>query len=723
MAIDTISFPTFDPVTGFPTIDGFTGNLDPGVITTSAEAGYAVGGRLTWGGGAGYPPFAYQCVHANITNPAAHGLSVSPGHYLILGFFCTYDYSFDLQDGIVICLTPDETGSDHSRARRIDLFPLRTNIGAGEASQPENTPNFQNPGDNYHARLDRAPRAATFYRGLSDGTWESIAVTASNFHSRAASWVPSTQAATSVGTQTISSTASPFNVSDGSRFPAGGGAFTAATTGGGTITVSFTERSGNTLNGCRAIAGSGGTVGPGTTIRLVDGGWSVELLIPMSAANGSPDTWVDIPGRFRMYFNLLRYGATSPPGVNPPQGAYNAQYRFPIPDVSDPGDPSRLLTGVVDSELAVPLGWYGVAEVPAITGTNTGEGVRFANESLPELSVGVRHPGSGMLTGTIYGSSGPSDNELVAMIESNDASHSFSGVTAEFRFAKWGIPSPAWGDWDPASSHGAGAASSVSLPAAPSGGVSSAEITQSWPRSSVPADYAANMGHHCMWVRLDSPNAVNFVQAGARRNLNFAQLSEHEATATVSGKGYNARGTMEMLLLPHVRQIGFWSENRESVRTYRETDLRRKGIAGWVVVVESLLRTDEWLEIEGVKSRVCDPSPGQFALVALHDDPKDVMHFRLEGKELRGKGGGYVLRLEADTEVELRVRARTTPEGEVGFEEPEVEPDRPEDTDKPDKPGENDKPRKFPPSCALSLLTAGAALAAPFALARRWRRR
>ncbi len=62
----TVAFGDFDPVTGPPTIDGWTGNEDPGVVTDFAEAGYATGGRLTYGGGAAVPPVAFQCVHMTV---------------------------------------------------------------------------------------------------------------------------------------------------------------------------------------------------------------------------------------------------------------------------------------------------------------------------------------------------------------------------------------------------------------------------------------------------------------------------------------------------------------------------------------------------------------------------------------------------------------------------------------------------------------------------------
>src|SRR4051812_28222790 len=123
MAIfDTISFPDFDPVTGRPTLDGWTGNTDPGLSAVNfPEAGYATAGRVTYSGGARVPPVAFQCIRADIDN--TWGLPVKPGSYLVMGFFCSFDPTFDAADGITLAILPDFATKTHTTARRIDLLP------------------------------------------------------------------------------------------------------------------------------------------------------------------------------------------------------------------------------------------------------------------------------------------------------------------------------------------------------------------------------------------------------------------------------------------------------------------------------------------------------------------------------------------------------------------------------------------------------------------------
>src|SRR5262245_56367295 len=122
---DTMSFPDYDPVTGQPTFDGWTGNTDPGVATTLAESGFAVADRLTFAGGSLFPPVGFQC--EKITNPSGQ----PAGHYVAFSFFCTFDVSFDTEDVVVIDVLA--TPGDATTARRITIFPNTTGVGAGDA--------------------------------------------------------------------------------------------------------------------------------------------------------------------------------------------------------------------------------------------------------------------------------------------------------------------------------------------------------------------------------------------------------------------------------------------------------------------------------------------------------------------------------------------------------------------------------------------------------------
>src|SRR4051794_6560915 len=109
MTFDTLSFPNRDSVTGSPTIDGWTGNLDAGVTAKFTDSGWANGGRISYEGGGDVPPAAIQCARMEVTAPTVLGpdatgvnQTVPPGEYLAIGFFCTNDYTFDPQDGVTI---------------------------------------------------------------------------------------------------------------------------------------------------------------------------------------------------------------------------------------------------------------------------------------------------------------------------------------------------------------------------------------------------------------------------------------------------------------------------------------------------------------------------------------------------------------------------------------------------------------------------------------------
>jgi hypothetical protein len=655
MAIETVSFPSWDPVTGFPKIDGWTGNVDPGVITTQAEAGFAPGGRIAWGAGVEFPPVAFQCVYADVK--ATMNLPVTPGKYIVLGIFCTYDYSFDDEDCIVICFAEGPTGTDHTEARRLDIFPLTEGIGAGSAMEMENNPLLENSApNNYHVRMARSVPNVNYWQGNSDGTWTSMAVTDANFHRKAASWIPSgaTTKTPKVGSQVLSSaTPSSFQVTNAGKFPSSPGLFTVV---GAAATVAYTGKTGNTLEGCTLMPPGTPdvTVGPDSSIQITDNSWSIEILIPAEAALGAPNNaWIDLKGQFRMYSNLLRW-------TGPPDDHVAAQYRFPIPDPI--GDDPRLLTGALDNDTKIPLEWYGIAEVPAITGTNSTLGVRFQTPNQPVSSVGVRHPSSGnTLTSKLYGPAGTEDNVLVAKIANNDPAHKWTGVTAEFRFADWGIPAPDWGAWDPADAHDADPSTSVSLLA----GNTIAEITADWLHGNVPKQFAGNNGHHCMWVRLDTDGSgpVNFAQSGARRNMDFVQLSDHEAVATISGRGYRKppSGVHQLVLFPHIRLMDS-GRRRQGERPSRGF----KAEQVWMWFVEGFLKTGETIRIGRQTAEVLDPTPGEFGLVATHAVLTDVLHFELEAPGLRQVGRGYEIDVPYDGEVRIVTRLRASPDRE-GF--------------------------------------------------------
>jgi hypothetical protein len=689
MAIfDTVTFAEIDGVTGAPTFDGWTGDVDPGVTTNKAESGYAVGGRLTYSGGAGFPPVAVQALRMNVGIESP--LGVAAGSYLAMSFFCTYDFTFDNDDAVVIALmpaplpTPAPANPPYTSQRRIDIFPVHNVDGAGGAGAPTTTLPGSG-GTDYDARLSQSERQFVVWAGVAPtggappDRWQTMAVTRSNFLVRTASWRPSTLSTkTTAATPVSTATAADVPVVDASRFPPSGEFQTVVGTQPN-ATLAYTGRStttgANKLTGCKVVSGTGGTIASGESVKLLDVGWSLEVLIPTTAALGTnaadPNglTWIDLQKEFGLYLNLVRFSRTAPSGTPITSGYYASQYRFPLLDATA----NQPFVKTLDTKTAIEPSWYGVGLIPALGASNRATGVRFQNYQVSELSIGVKHPSTGdLLTRKIFGQNGTEDNTLAAEIENINPAASAPDVTAEFRFANWGIGSLNFGDWDPASAHGADPATSVTLGPGTAAAPTRNTITQKWARANVPTDYQANMGHHCMWVRLTSPSGVGFIQAGARANLDFENLSDAELAATVSGKGHAppaSGGRHQFLLFPHVREvrplqpddnggeIGLIAHERLGISAATPTQT-------WVWVVEALRRTGETMTVGGNTAEILDPSPGQFALSASHAAADDVFSYSLAGDDLQRRGRVYELGVPHNGEAVVQVKVRAAPESQ-----------------------------------------------------------
>jgi hypothetical protein len=707
--IDTISFPDIDPLTGHPTIDGWTGNIDPGLPDVNfPEAGYATAGRLAFSGGSHVPPVAFQCICTNVD--AGWGLPVAAGKYLAMAFFCSFDPTFDQADGITISILPDFATKDHHTARRIDLLPNTGGVGAGAAGggymgtgfdwlPPETPPAAPVVGVDhplYYSRLNRQPPGVAFWQGTAtnpaptappDTThrWDSIAV--NNTYARAASWIPSTvSTATSGAPQSVPNYPSSFTlqVADVSQFPDSGDI--AFLVGGTLATVSYTGRNtgSNQFTGCKVspytpVAASS-TVASGVTVQLLDVGWSVEVLLPVTAALGGAN-WADLTKNIGLYVNLFRFSQWEPqPPATPHAGAFAAQYRFPLPDAGAPPADQHYLTGILNDVNYIGDTWYGNATIPLLGGNiNDAKGVCFQNVAYPPSSVGARHPGSptpATIDNTLYGATGPQaayNNTLVAQLQNTDTANAANDVTAEFRFAKWGIPSASFGDWDPASAHNAAPSSRINLPASGSG-----EVTEAWAGIDIPPDYLVSTywpGHHCMWVRLDSGSNVNFVQSGCRTNMTFTQLSEHAADATISGSGYpppSSGSDHDFVLFSHVRSmivprvVGDGSDNFD---VQPSLVARRGSIEGkqvWYWMVDTFRRTGETFTVGNTTAEIIDPAPGQFGLIAEHDGkPDDVFVHQLSGGGIKRVGNAHQLRVPHKGEVTIHTWIGAGPPGTV----------------------------------------------------------
>ena len=684
MAIfDTISFPPTDAITGKPKIDGWTDNIDPGIVYHFPETGYAAGGRITFAGGAIAPPVTFQCTQVQVNSPADVGLTeVAAGSYLALGFFCTFDPTFDDQDGISIALRPDFAAPAHTNARRIDLRPNST-AGAGPASAVIDT--IPGAPQTYLARLNRDLFAApTFFEGtglnenpndLTQVRWTSIAV--NNCFAKCSSWHPNTPNTNAKPAQTVpSSPATMFTLAvvDVSQFPDTGN-LTVPIVGNPAVTVSYTGRSvpTNTFTGCKVKPGStGGTADIAAAIQLPDLSWSVEVLIPTTTALGGAD-WVDLTGHFGLYANLFRVSQFQPtPPASPHAGFLAAQYRFPLPDAAAPPAAQHFLTGFLDDKLYIGDDWYGQASLlPLIPGgVNDALGVCFQNTSWPASSVGVRHPGSpdpSQLTGQIYGTTGTVfPNTLVAQIKNTNPTNAANNVSAEFRFGKWGNPPTAFAQWDPHNPKFTTTPSSVPNKVNLSAGGGTGEITADWPNGDVPGLFA---GDTCMWVRLDSTATVAFTQDGVRRNIMFTNLSERQEDATISGSGYpppESGSQHDFLLMTHVRELVTAVRQGGDLSIFEGGSLTEKSL-GWYWVVETFRRTELEFTVDGTTMEVIDPTPGQFGAFAQHDNAaNDVFVSALWGGGLQRQGNNtYELRVPHNGEVTIHTWMGAGPPGTV----------------------------------------------------------
>ena len=648
---DTICFGDFDPVTGSPTIDGFTGIGDDGVITNEYEAGYVKGDRLTFGSGAttpvvygsgsGFPPAVFQ--------------GVRNGDFLNLAFFCRFDLGFDPEDVIVIAVKPSP-GASQTEARRIDIFPLYLDLGAddknlatgGPAGDPDTPPASIGtpPGQDFHVRTNKPAQSAIHYRGqtVPGQPWTTLnpsgtTYSPANIDIKVRSWLPPVATLTqSVGVQTVPASPSTFtfNVVNASGFPPQG-AFVAGSTTGSSIIIRYFGKSGNSLTGCSTSMGA--TIAAGSPVRLFDGGWSIEVALPLySTVMEGPDVgggadWIDIPDSFGLYFNIIRVG--SGPLAQSSQGFYATQFCFPFGAGGE-------ITGVLDATTSIPS--YGTGLIPALQtppNHDLGLGIRFVGG---ELGVGVRDlsavPMSALGTSIHNSASALADNRLVARIENTGTTSAYdaTGIRAEFRFANWGLGAGNFTSWKPAI--GATAdypATGISLA---HGGT--AEVTYAWNKSAVPAEYAPPHDHQCMWVQLTSTgvNPVNFLESSVRRNMDFVTMSEVNRPAEISGVGYplppNGASDHEFLLFTTVREIR--QQNSYGLKSAAAANPKEDTVR-WLWINHGYRRTGKNIKIGNKSFEILDDTPGSFGFVADHAGASDWFRYEFSGGGIQNLGG------------------------------------------------------------------------------------
>jgi hypothetical protein len=688
---DTLCFEDCDVVTGQPTVDGFTGIGDEGVITNESEPGYVKGDRLTFGSGAttpavfgsgsGFPPVVFQ--------------GVKNGNFLNLAFFCRFDLSFDYGDVVVIAIKPDPLGAQ-DQARRIDIFPLYKDVGAdsqlaatgGPAgdkdddadnnlvtnpSPPPNTIPWRTlhgvpPGEHYHIRTNKIAHAQTHYRGqLLGDPWTTTnpggsAYLPSNIDIKVRSWQPPSQFltyTTSAGTQTVSSTAFTFNVVSTASF-ANAGLFVVTDSSNKAHTVTYTGKTSTSFTGCTTPLN--GTIAAATGVSIAEFAWSIEVALPLTTATtGGGSDWIDIPSGFGIYFNVIRSGSTAASRPAGGLGSYATEFSFPYGGSND-------ITGVLNATTAIPpaSGSYGTGLIPALQNppySNLGSGIRFKNG---ELGVGVRAVAatawSALGTTINNSSSAGTDNRLVAQIKNTGTTpaDNATGIRAEFRFANWGLGSPNFSAWAPA----IGATEDVpgGTPV-PHGG--EAEITATWLKANVSASYAPPNQHQCMWVQLTSNgvNPVNFLEGSVRRNMDFTSLSEISRPAEISGIGYPAPlagNYHDFLLVTNIRKIAE-PQLRGGVASI-PIDPKKESVT-WLWIVHGYRKTGRTITINNSTYEILDDTPGSFGYAAKHTGFNDRLEYEFKGPGLQHLGGNvHSIQVPHSKSIRIETIVRTVPQ-------------------------------------------------------------
>jgi hypothetical protein len=179
------------------------------------------------------------------------------------------------------------------------------------------------------------------------------------------------------------------------------------------------------------------------------------------------------------------------------------------------------------------------------------------------------------------------------------------------------------------------------------------------------------VGDICMWVRLDSPDTVEFAQDGVRRNTIFTQLSEYSTDATISGSGYpppTSGSHHDFVLMTHVRELVAAREGGDIARIADIAPAASAGgyeqVLGWYWLIESFRRTGLEFTVGKTTMEVIDPRPGEFGAFARHaGQPGDVFIGELSGGGLTRNGTILELKVPHNGEVTLQAWMGAGPAG------------------------------------------------------------
>lgn len=259
--------------------------------------------------------------------------------------------------------------------------------------------------------------------------------------------------------------------------------------------------------------------------------WSVEIKLPTTIALGGAE-WIDFTNNFGFYCNAIRVCSGAECSHDPVPLIGDAfQFTWPRADYASN---DRLITGIV-SLADIPPAWLSEAFLGNVPGCTGVTGVKFENGP---NSIGVLSGGA--ITNQIHAIN---PNDFVARVINTGASDA-DEVTAEFRIANWGMGPGDFNKWNliPPDAGFSNPSASATIPAPVGGGAPvPVDLTTRWtldPVTERPLYGGALDDHQCIWVLLDSVQAVDFAQASTRRNMNFVGLSEYEKDAEISGVGY-----------------------------------------------------------------------------------------------------------------------------------------------------------------------------------------
>ena len=379
--------------------------------------------------------------------------------------------------------------------------------------------------------------------------------------------------------------------------------------------------------------------------------WSVEVKLPIGLRDELAD-WIQLQETFGLYFNVIRC------------------WNVPSPSCTQDTWPrNRALTGPLAlgefTEIATDN--FGPADIPALMspypGPNNCLGVKFVKG---ELSIGVLR--SGVLSHEIDLSPG-SINRLMAEVHNTDPVNPAQGVTAEFRLANWGLgagePS-AWtrieGDTIPPTPGNTNPTQPTTIAA----GGATHNLSFDWELTADDIVTYKDHPHQCMWVLLDSAQAVNFVEAAERRNMDFVDLSELDRPAEISGMGYPAPpgggANHKFVLLTAARRTLIDDPKPPDIGITTHVPARRK-VPVWVWILQGYRETGDSIRIGNTRFKVMDPSPGAFGYVINHEEwEADELRIELRAPGLRRENDDiYTLPVPHEGKVTLQTHVEAGP--------------------------------------------------------------